>query len=110
MSTLALINGRAFGFNEQTSADKIALLKSVYKPTAATRIVGSRCIESCDRQYSINQLFKLAGIDDATTPAQLVNAFQSRRKADFQNGNTETVNGWVLARSETSMISILSQI
>ncbi len=109
-SVLALTSSRAFSINNHFFSDKIALVKFVYPPTDAARNVGKRCFESQVPQHSINQLFELAGINNATTPDQLVQAFESRRKADFENGNTEIVDGWVLARAEASMIAILSQI
>jgi hypothetical protein len=109
-SSLAFASGPSFSLAEHPSTDKIALLKSAYKPSAATINTGKKCFAAKPTQYSLNQLFEIAGINNVETSTQLVNAFEAKRKTDLLSANTETVNGWVLARSEASMIAILSQI
>jgi hypothetical protein len=110
MSALATLSTRTFGFGiQQNVQNDLSLLKSIYRPTPAMRAVGSRYLHSLDAQPSIGQLLKFAGIQDASTPRQLISAFEAQRKADFEANNIAILDGWIVARAEASICAILSQ-
>ena len=110
MSGMALAAGRVFAAVPSSHSDKLELVRSAYPVSYASRNVGRACYRSLMQSQPFADLFELARIADAATPQELVAAFEAQRRADFEHGRTQLVNGWVLSRAEASLAAIFSQV
>jgi len=109
-SSLASLIGSRLATASEGHDNLIHLIHDVYKPDHACQKIGRYHLDSKSQKLSLQDHLERAGVDYASSPEQLVSAFESKRQQDFAENNTEILNGWVIARAEVSMIAILSQI
>jgi hypothetical protein len=86
-------------------------LRTARRDPAAAGAVGRRCLEVLEAPPSRDALVAaLAG--DALTPATPAEAIRShlreRHRADFAEGRTVEVDGWILSRTEAQLYMLLA--
>lgn len=109
-SSLASLIGPRLATASEGHDNLIHLIREVYKPDHAYRKIGKYHLDSKSEKLSLQDHLERTGVNYASSPEQLVSAFESKRQQDFAENNTEIINGWVIARAEASMIAILGQI
>lgn len=86
----------------------IRILQEMLPDNAATRRLGALALQQYGAGLEVFSVRLIAPFIDTPPPTveQLWVYLQTLRDADFANGDTVTLDGWILARSEAGAMAV----
>ena len=80
-------------------------VNELFNRTDELGFIGRKCLGFLPANK--HELAKLAGINNALDDVGLLQAFDTKRKNDFQNNRIHVVGGWVMAESECALCALI---
>ena len=95
-------------FNVTEADHVIRILQEILPDNAATRRLGALALQQCGAGLEVFSVRLIAPFENTPPPTidQLCAYLQTLRDADFANGDTVTLDGWILARSEAGAMAV----